>query len=508
MMAISEPRWNALTLTAVLVLSGCLGAVSGPDGATPQEGIDDGTHPVVVHGPEQGVLDPSTFPGEPPMMAQRYVDHGTGYEPTTAVTTEGTAFYPLYGTFDDQANSLSQMSMMRSRDDGVTWQDVTPQVAGRDAVPLAWDPISYVDPATDRLYFAYTYVGCMEVLWSDDEGETWERNPVSCAMPFNDHQSLFSGPAPDDGSGGPVVYLCSSQVATFHCLSSVDGGRTWRPSTTVMPHPITAPDGSGEPDPCPERLEDGMSAKEHGHGAASWADGTAYLPFNLCGRAYVATSQDGGLTWTVRIVDSTAGEVQHEARVAVDAAGNAYYFWVGADHRPRLSISQDRGRTWSKPIRVGAPGITYTLAPYIGVAAGREGRVAFIYMATDAPGGLEADAGAFEEHPWKMHVGVTLDALAEDPVFATTLAHAPNDPIHRGGCSSTNYCGSGSNSLAHYMDLGTNPVTGRLWAALVDGCVDECAGPNGTCDPGGANRAAVSVQVGGARLGPNLGPSE
>lgn len=493
----SKPA-SVVLLVVALPMAGCLAGISEDPAALSDEEPPD--PPVTVHGPDKTPLDPEAYPGTLPQMEQRYVGRGLGYEPTAAVSTKGTAFYPTYaGVHPDVPISLSQMSMMRSRDDGRSWQDVTPQIAGRDAVPLAFDPITYVDPATDRLFFAYSYAGCMEVLWSDDEGATWDRNPASCALPVNDHETLFTGPPVEGGdkAGYPTwVYLCSSQLSTFYCLHSGDGGRTWN----LPDEPIISPLEKMNPASaggCP------VDDRIFGHGRASPVDGTVYIPFNLCDRSYVALSEDHGQTWETHLVDDEAGEASHEARVAIDAANNVYFLWVGEDRMPRLARSDDRGRTWTDPVVVAEPHVTYATARYIGIAAGTEGRIALFYLGSEVEGGPDADAAAMEEATWHAFVSYSLDADEEDPVFATTTANPPDDPLYRGDCSgSSDACGAGTNSMAHYLDLGSHPATGQVWAALIDSCREACASSQEPPRSDARNRATVGVQVGGSLLGP------
>lgn len=481
-----------LAVVAGIVAAGCLG-FTGPDAETGAPSPPETAPVAVVHGPGGQQLDVTMFPGELPDVDQRTVDRGVGYEPPVAVNSQGTAFYAVYSEVADGQlpASLSQVRIVRSRDDGMSWRDVTPRIAGRDSIPLAFDPILHHDPLTDRVFFAYTYAGCMEVLWTDDEGASWDRHPAACASVVNDHETLFTGPPPDGtGSGYPsVTYLCSNQmvVPTAHCATSGDGGRTWTPSRPI-PAPV-ATYGTDEGCQTPANI--------HGHGEASQADGTAYIPYTYCGTMYVARSQDGGNTWENVVVDGSAGALHHEAAVGTDSRGNVYVTWVGADFQPRLAYSTDGGRTWSDPVDIAAPDATMATPHYAGLAGGDEGRIAVHYLATEAagetPDQVDADAA------WHSYVAFLPDALSEQPVVATTTSDPPGDPIHRGPCDGPGYrCPA----MSDYFDLTTDPSTGRVWASFADVCTEEC--PDGDGTSATRNQASVGVQVAGPLLGARL----
>ena len=79
------------------------------------------------------------------------------------------------------------------------------------------------------------YGGCSWLLYSDDEGEHWQRNIAACGSLVNDHQTVFAGapPAGVTTSGFPkVLYYCFNQVADSYCGRSLDGGATWLPAGT------------------------------------------------------------------------------------------------------------------------------------------------------------------------------------------------------------------------------------------------------------------------------------
>jgi hypothetical protein len=263
-----------------------------------------------------------------------------------------------------------------------------------------------------------------------------------------------------------------------------------------------------------------------GQGKASWVDGTAYVPWGYCGVSYVTISRDNGATWQTSVVDATAGRsaVWQEAMdstIAIDRAGNVYYLWIGANGLPRLSISRDRGHSWSSPVSIAAPGVTDARFPAI--TAGAPGQIAFSYYGTNVPGGVNATAGDMANAAWNDWTGFSLDALAGKRVFASTTANPITDPVRRGPCvgrcpDQTDECKDPANQgtdecdkpwepgsgVYDFLDAEVNPTTGQVWTSIVDVCNDACGQPDGTGADPAIPRGAVGVQIGGTFLGSPL----
>src|SRR5262249_9385871 len=114
------------------------------------------------------------------------------------------------------------------------------------------------------------------------------------------------------------------------------------------------------------------------------ADGTVYVPKRFAGQPEVAISHDEGLSWQ-RVLVAHNGSGGETPRMAIDAAGNAFYTWVSAAHLPFLTYSRDGGATWSAPIALAPRGLREADIPR--VAAMGNGRVAVAYVgSTDSPG--------------------------------------------------------------------------------------------------------------------------
>ncbi|HJQ93575.1 MAG TPA: hypothetical protein VJ874_04735, partial [Candidatus Thermoplasmatota archaeon] len=84
-------------LAASVLLLGLLAGCFGSDGPGPAEGGPEALPAAplsVVHGADGLVLPVSAYPGELPVVVQRYVGTRESGEPTIAVSRNGVAIYP------------------------------------------------------------------------------------------------------------------------------------------------------------------------------------------------------------------------------------------------------------------------------------------------------------------------------------------------------------------------------------------------------------------------------
>ena len=411
-------------------------------------------------------------------------------EPTIAVAPDGTLYYVgIKSAGDNVPVSIVQ----RSRDDGQTWEVLDLLAKGVPDDTKTADPIIWVDPVTGRFFNFDLLLPCSVISMSDDRGDTFFPG-VACN--HTDHQTIFTGPAPKDGpqpSGYPnVVYYCAidggASVAAYGitaCSKSLDGGVTYqRTGSAPYVTDYTSQEGGSMGIP-------GFCYGATGHGRVG-PDGTVYVPRGMCGRPTLAISRDEGDTWEHVVIGKDLGMTiggdleEHEARVAIDADGNVYFFWVARDHLPYLAVSRDGGRTFGAPMMVAPPGVQEAMLPAL--AVGATGRVAFSYLGTKTSpggpfctktttGGCTADDGTpedpsrYEKTTWDGYIGMTTDALETDPVFLTATVNDPRDPLHRG------YCGGISCGATHEFHELVIAPDGTPWASFVDGATPDPAVP-------------------------------
>ena len=495
-------RTATAVLLLLLVLAGCAGpdARDGPADTPPAAdpslgGLDE--RRTVVHGADGRLLADVAFPGDLPAFTQHMITGATAREPMVAATPDGVFYNSLFN---------HKTTVWHSADQGSSWAPVQ-----RDPVPTVLDgsagyadPFLLADPDTGRLYAADMFsTDCVILEWSDDPvGGVWEWSTIGDCLQDtgeHDHQSIVTAHARSvETSGYPnVVHYCTSSFDAAgdrmaRCKASLDGGRTFGAWT-----------------------EPGLAfcSGLTGHLAAA-PDGTVFLPQLRCSdedgsiEAWVAVSRDDGQTWTPVLVDrrpvsEDGSGVGHEGAVAVDAAGNAYYYYMDDRQLPRLSISRDGGATWSPSRDVAAPGLTGCTFP--SVVAGDAGRIALFCIGTTIGGGFGMADEVAGRAEWHAYVTVTLDALAGEPVFVTTTVNDPADPLARGKPIgeeiSVEALTAPVNSMGDFLKV-TLDAQGRIWTALVDECTVACSDGGTQNSPRGYGYfpAAVGVQVGGTSL--------
>jgi hypothetical protein len=374
-----------------------------------------------------------------------------GREPTLGVDSKGVLYYAArdYSGGNTPPVSATQTPIMRSKDGGLTWTDVSPRLpTGDREPPRSGDPMVIVDPWTDRIFQIELYdLVCNWLVFSDNGGESWTSNPKACSSLVVDHQTIGAGPSAT-GVALPVyrniVYVCVNQIADSHCSRSLNGGLTFESFHLVFPGVK----------PGTSTLCGGI----HGHVLVA-PDGVVYLPREYCGDGYVGISRDDGLTWEIKDIDGGLGEWGNDPNMAFDAAGTVYYAFTSAKTQAIwLTWTKDKGVTWSKPVRASPPHLTAANHPSI--TAGDDGRVGLVFL------GTTSDLSEGQDHwTWDAYMGVSWDAKNETPTFTTVRVNPEDDPVYRGDCRNIR-CGY----IREFLDASVAP-DGSVWGAFVDACL-------------------------------------
>ena len=431
----------------------------------------DPLRPAVAH--HAGAAAALPVPLDPPIPCATLTG-ATTESAAVGVAASGAVFYaPLFQTAAPPGPATLGLPVLaaRSLDQGASWESRDPTMpAGFSIVP--W---MHVDPTTSRLWLATptaTFCGA-QIAWSDDEGEQWHINP-SVGCPGQGALKIFEGPAPA-GAAQPVgyphvVYYCAnledgSLQSILFCYKSLDGGTTFVPV-------------GGFPDPIPPPPACGTTLREARPGIVG-ADGILYFPMNRCDSLGIAVSRDEGETWEILPVATTEIQDLYIASIAVDTAGNLYIAWMGAGRLPHLTISRDRGQSWSVPIMIAAPGVQQVRR--IAITARGPGHVALAYLGSTDGGAhfngyITESRNALDPQPlfWSASVNDPAEALVNgadaetfgDRLFFSTAAIAPDGTVWAGfHCAKTGACPTARVGVA-----------GRLAWPAVD-CLPLVVGP-------------------------------
>jgi hypothetical protein len=363
-------------------------------------------------------------------------------EPSIAVTANGTVLFQ-----PNLLTATSDVGLVRTVDRGATWEFILP--ADIPVRTSGADMNIYVDRAGGRTFWTSDLAN-RRLDYSDDDALTWTAGSPFLDVVGLDHTQVFAGPPPRGHltRGYPnIVYVvvaggaatCPSRdYCGAHIIRTLDGGLTFSPGV-LIPFP-------------PECPSPGINPRgAYGLNGVVGRDGTVYLPLTPCQRPYVAISDDAGETWRLSLIADTEAIGYGELPLGMDRQGNLYAAWADASDRLlRLTISGDRGRHWSRPMLIAAPGVNETAIPQL--VTGARGQVAVSYYGSrNAPlpfpprcivgvsplsGNLiEAPSlrcSGYEDETWDTYVTETWDALAAQPLFWSATLNDPVQPTWYG----------------------------------------------------------------------------
>jgi hypothetical protein len=414
---------------------------------------------------------------DPPLSVTLSYTGVWGVEPTLGIQQDGTVL--TQGAVRrnvDEYDLGQQPVVLRSRDGGSSWSDVSPETH-----LATQDPYLHVDPVTDRV-FTTDWNVCTQLSSSDDAGKQWQPSAPVCGEVM-DHQTLFTGPpAQSPTLGYPnVVYLCGISYglltptsAGTQCTKSLDGGATF--VVTGEPAFLAGPGNEagsfGIPGAC-------SGASGHGHVAP---DGTVLVPKGHCGVPMLAASRDEGLTWTRSVVSDKGmarqsdGTPDHEAAVVAAADGTLHYLWVAHNRLPYLATSHDGGATWTSALMVAPPGVNETVLPAL--AIGPRGELAAAYMGTTSSPGAPFDRAAYGDTSWTAYVTLIERPAARMPRLLSAPLTEEANPLINGTCGPFR-----CQAVFDFIDVQFAPE-GTAWASVVDGCGDGLYALNGPDERG------------------------
>ncbi len=328
--------------------------------------------------------------------------------------------------------------VVRTTDNGATWEG--PLNPGPHPLAGNWGhPWLWRDPDTGRMFYT-TYnsfngpclLGTGHNYWWSDDGETWNVVKGGVGCDSWDWGKIVTGPAALESSraalktnGYPnVVYFCAGgptyAIGPNHfCFRSLDGGKSF---TRTKGDAI---------DP----LRGGQTGWPNAGTVAP--DGTFYKTFPGAGNVSLSLTEDEGETWsTINVPGSDFSGNPNSlnflsSNITHDAAGNLYVVWVDdRDLNPYLTISKDRGKTWSTPLMVGAPGVR--AACCVNVSIKRPGYVAIAYYGSPQAESSGNGHTVNDGRPYDAYLTVTTDLFRDKPLFWSTTINPPDKPAING----------------------------------------------------------------------------
>src|ERR1700720_1086024 len=222
-------------------------------------------------------------------MGRNAGEPSVGADFATGVATYQSGFQTLFVTFDDTCPTSGLASSWACRP--------APNALALDSDPIGFTDRGYTDllgthSRTFAAQLTFLSPDTVKIAYTDDDGVTWVPTQTGGLASAVDHETIGGGiyhspiPSRPPGTIYPnAIYYCSQDLAAALCSRSDDGGLTYGASVAI--YELTSCGGL------------------HGHVKVSPVDGTVYVPNRSCGSdSAVVVSQDNGVTWTVRPVQS------------------------------------------------------------------------------------------------------------------------------------------------------------------------------------------------------------
>ena len=396
--------------------------------ALTQNGVASNPATLAIHAPSTSPrLEFSPF-----VNVQNGASNFSG-EPSLQIGRDGTMWI----------TDLSPAQIWKSTDRGATWSHISPplSVGGSDLDGAQDDSgrVHILDLARNGRCFYYyrsTDGGKSFDIMATPGGGVWLRGDGGCdALP-----TRFAVDRPWVATfGADTIFIIGRENPNGTGINiSVDGGRTF--SYTAVSQQLFPELGAMAIDPL---------------------DGTLYLLAELLGTfdpdlgrnpatgLRAAMSADGATFSFSTVASNSQFDFGGSAfpSLAVDAAHNVYAAW--ADNSSGtfdiyVSVSRDRAKSWSTPVRV-SHGLTVSTYPTL--VAGDAGRAAVAWYGTPDPAKTRNDAHGAN---WYVYAAISTNAADDQPVFEST--RVSEQPFHHGSiCAHLSLCEG--NRVASNADL-------------------------------------------------------
>lgn len=347
-----------------------------------------------------------------------------------------------------------------SRDGGLTWSDTNVEDQAVDLRKAAFEggDCDVAFDAAGTLYTADTWLGDLSVGSSRDGGKTWTVGTSAAGTsPVIDRPWLVGGPA-------GTVYLTYQDVqfgmpSLVWFAKSTDFGQTFTPAvpvTTATPRGVFTWEGNfvsvGESDFYQVYTRRDSAPVTFG----------PPVPESDAETVWVASSHDGGLTWSSHLVSARPHAASYlYPAIAVDGSGMLHVVFSQRDGTLQptwYSRSTDKAATWSEPMPLLA-NVT-SGSPWIAAGA-TPGQATAIFFG--CPGSYDPKKGA----DWFMYTA----QVSGNTTIHAEVATTTQQPMFRGNVSFAefNMVRLDSSGLAHIgasIPWAKKDGTGQHWQAM------------------------------------------
>jgi hypothetical protein len=463
------PRILALLITAGA--AGCvLGAVAHAAPVEPRRQHWQVVNLPVAAGAPHSYAEPGIAVGPDGSTVINAATANTGAPPTFWISRDGGGAWAAGRDFDPTAASTGDADMAIGSD-GYLY-----------ALNLGYNPAPPGQPTNPTV-----------LVYRSRDGLTWS-GPGSFPPPHGadqpDRPWLVVDPrhpasvdvVNSEGGGNVIAWRSLDHGAHFAGPYPVTQGANSQAALALGSRPLFDPTADG-------RLFMLYETATSSGGMTSASAGTPLYEFPMT-QLSLATSTDGGLSWSNRLVLDTAGlSGPHQGATlghllvasAIDAAGNLYAtFSLRDSASPRTEIylvhSADHGATWSSPVAVDAP-TSSNVMPALAVSPGGAAYLSWYgSVAEDFRSPTAAWVEMFAEAP---------DPLVPHPAFVSGQVSG-TAPVHVGGIDTAGAVGSdlGANwGLRDFQSIAVD-VCGRphpVWADDNGTPVTQTASPQSGC---------------------------
>jgi hypothetical protein len=301
-------------------------------------------------------------------------------------------------------------------------------------------------------YIASLNLANIAVSTSQNSGKTFTTNYVSATVPVDDREWIAA-------DGTSTVYLSYHDIVTTNIdvNKSTDAGMTWTKIGEAI-NPLSDSSligatnnnqlGNIAVDPTTHNVYQIFTT------ADGTANNTAGNPMNV---VWMAVSTDGGQTFNdyrVYTGPFSSSYANQFPQVSVDRSGNAYAVFSD-DHNVYYSVSSDKGKHWTKPVKVNSGSAITAIFPWSSALA--DGKIDIVYYGTS---GTAVDGAAATNDVWYVYMTQVTNATTSSPKIVQRQVSAT--PVHKGGvCQGGISCGPTDNrDLYDDFGIAVSPTTG------------------------------------------------